>query len=102
MFKDKVCGNCGHKGRPKKCTKGSIGMELFLWLCFIVPGVIYSLWRLGSRYECCSKCKAPNMLPLTSPIAQKLLKEEAPGKYPPTQFPYRKETEATHGNTTTQ
>jgi len=42
------------------------------------------------------------MLPLTSPIAQKLLKEEAPGKYPPAQFPYRKEPEATHGNTTTQ
>ena len=75
MAKEMLCTNCGHQGKPKKFTKGSIGMEILLWLCFLVPGLIYSLWRISSRYTACPKCKALNMVPLDCPRAKQLLKD---------------------------
>lgn len=68
-----LCPNCGTKGIQKSITKGSIFIELILWLLFIVPGLIYSLWRLASRYKACPVCKQPGMIPLNSPRAQQIL-----------------------------
>lgn len=70
-----ICSNCGYLGWPKKITKGSFLIELVLWICFIIPGLIYSLWRLASRYKACPQCKAPNMIPENTPRGQKLIKE---------------------------
>lgn len=70
---EKICTNCGYRGKARKVTKGSILIEIVAWICFIIPGVIYSLWRISSRYYACPKCKAPNMIPLDSPIAQTLI-----------------------------
>ena len=69
-----ICTHCGTISAPKLYTKGSIFLELFLWLLFIIPGLIYSIWRHASRYKGCPKCGAPNMIPQDSPMAQKLLK----------------------------
>lgn len=63
------CPNCGTVAKPKKVTKGSFLIEVFLWLLFIIPGVIYSLWRLTTKAEVCPKCGAPNMIPSDSPKA---------------------------------
>lgn len=68
-----VCSSCGTVGFPKTYTKGSIWIELLLWLCFIVPGVAYSVWRLASRYKGCPACQAPNMIPTNSPIGREIL-----------------------------
>lgn len=51
-----ACPNCGYEGYPKTYTAGSFMVELALWLCFFVPGFIYSIWRLSSRYYICPKC----------------------------------------------
>lgn len=77
MAKKLICPNCGYKGTPKKVTKGSIFIELVLWLAFIVPGIIYSLWRLTSRHEACPQCGASNMVPLSSPRGKKLVEMES-------------------------
>ena len=74
-MKDFICGNCGYEGRPETITKGSILIELALWLFLIIPGVIYSIWRLTSRYKACPKCGAANMLPADAPRARKLVME---------------------------
>ena len=44
-----VCTTCGHHGEPVPLTKGDIGTEIVLWLLFLVPGLLYSLWRQTSR-----------------------------------------------------
>lgn len=62
-----VCTVCGHIGWPKTKTKGSILVELLLWCAFIVPGLIYSIWRLTSRQKVCPKCSAPHMIPTNTP-----------------------------------
>lgn len=55
------CPNCGYVGKPKKFTKGSILIEVVLWLMFLVPGLIYSIWRLTTKYEGCPRCKFANV-----------------------------------------
>lgn len=71
--KEYVCRNCGYIGKPKKMTKGSMLMELVLWLLLLVPGIIYSVWRMTTRYEACPKCGSANMIPTDSPEGQKLI-----------------------------
>ncbi len=70
-----ICANCGTIGKPKTVTKGSIATEIVLWLLFIVPGVLYSLWRLTTRAKACRSCGSENMLPLNSPRGKKLQNE---------------------------
>jgi len=73
MAKIKLCVNCGHQGKPKLLTKGSFGIEIVLWICFIIPGLIYSIWRQTTKYPACPTCKSANLIPLDSPAAQKIL-----------------------------
>lgn len=75
MSKELICANCGYQGSPATVTKGSFLIEVILWLCFLIPGLIYSIWRLTSRYDACPKCEAPNMIPLNSPRGKKLQEE---------------------------
>ena len=75
MAKENICSNCGYVGKSKSVTKGSTLIELFLWLLFIIPGLLYSLWRLSSRYQACPKCGASHMVPLDTPRGRKLQQE---------------------------
>jgi hypothetical protein len=36
--------------------RGATSLELLLWLCFLVPGFIYSMWRWTTKYKSCSAC----------------------------------------------
>ena len=75
MIKERICSHCGYLGAPKRVTKGSIIIELILWLCLLIPGIIYSVWRLTTRYDACPKCGATNMVPTNSPMGAKLRRE---------------------------
>jgi predicted nucleic-acid-binding Zn-ribbon protein len=78
MTKAIVCQNCGYTGLSKRSIKGSTGIEIVLWLCFLIPGIIYSLWRGKSRYDVCPACNSTNIVPIDTPNGAKLL--EAQGK----------------------
>lgn len=67
-----VCTACGTRGNPARHTRGSIFIELVLWLCLIIPGVIYSIWRLSSKQDVCPACGQPNMIPVNTPAGKKL------------------------------
>jgi hypothetical protein len=75
MAEKRICPNCGHIGRPATVTKGSLAIEILLWLCFLVPGLIYSLWRQSSKYEACAKCNATNLMPVDTPRGQQLAQQ---------------------------
>ena len=70
-----VCLQCGYSGRGKRLVKGSLGVEILLWLCFLVPGIMYSVWRTSGNEYGCPKCGSTNLIPADSPRGQKLLKE---------------------------
>ena len=71
------CASCGHEGAARFHTHGSIFIELVLWLLLIVPGLIYSLWRLSTRHAVCAECGGVNLVPPSSPVARKLRSELA-------------------------
>lgn len=73
MKKQFICTSCGYIGYPKKITKGNILIELILWLFLLIPGLIYSIWRVSSRYNACPQCKNATMIPADSPVGQKLI-----------------------------
>lgn len=75
MKKEMVCANCGYFGKNKVIYKGSDLMELLLWLCFLFPGFFYSLWRICTKHKGCPNCGDKNMIPMDSPMGQKLIKE---------------------------
>ncbi|HAF43462.1 MAG TPA: hypothetical protein DCK83_00575 [Gallionellaceae bacterium] len=70
-----ICPNCGTRGTPKSVTGGSMGIEIVLWLCFIVPGLIYSLWRLSSKKDGCPACGMPNMIGVETPNGRMLVEK---------------------------
>lgn len=71
-----VCTTCGYVGKPKKYTKGSCLVEGILWLCFFIPGLIYSLWRVISAEKVCPKCLKPTIIPVDTPRGQELLRKK--------------------------
>ena len=73
-----ICLQCGSvNDRAVKTMRGSFLLECLLWLFFILPGVIYSVWRLTTKAKVCPACSAREIVPLSSPGGQKLQRELA-------------------------
>lgn len=68
-----ICPNCGTCAWPKKVARGSFLLEVVLWLCFLLPGFIYSMWRLTTKQKVCPSCRQPGMAPVNSPIGRELV-----------------------------
>jgi len=49
-------------------TKGSLLIEIILWLCLLIPGLIYSIWRMTTKYKACPACKQATLIPADSPM----------------------------------
>jgi hypothetical protein len=75
MLARSVCMACGLPGVPEKKTPGSVIIEIILWCCFLVPGLIYSIWRLTSKYERCRGCQGRTMVLASSPNGAALLEK---------------------------
>jgi hypothetical protein len=62
----RACIHCEHVGRVEKESKGSCLLMIVLFLCFIVPGIIYMVWMLVNTGYRCPKCKTWGMIPLST------------------------------------
>jgi len=71
------CTACGHEGPTRTRTRGSLWIEAVLWLCLIVPGLIYSIWRMSSRHPICAVCGASTLVPPGTPVAMKMRRDLA-------------------------
>lgn len=70
-----ICPECGTVAKPLNKTKGSMAIELALWLMLIVPGLIYSIWRLTSSFKACPGCGCDHMIPIDTPNGKKLYEQ---------------------------
>jgi len=68
-----VCKNCGFTGSPDTALPGSGWIELILWCCYLVPGLIYSIWRRKSRHNECPACDSKDIILAGSPMGRKLI-----------------------------
>lgn len=67
-----ICTQCGAMASTgRKVTKGSFFVEIVLWLMMILPGVLYTVWRLTSRATVCRTCGQPTLIPIDSPMAKR-------------------------------
>jgi predicted RNA-binding Zn-ribbon protein involved in translation (DUF1610 family) len=92
MADDVICKTCGFHGSSTTATKGSFLIEVILWLCFLIPGLIYSIWRISSRSDACPKCGSSEVIPIDSPLGRKLMQEIAPTELAAYVAPYRPTT----------
>ena len=81
--KRRFCPDCGYEGRAGSKVSGSLLLEIVLWLLFIVPGLIYSVWRTGTRRPACSMCGSERLVPPNSPIALQFKAKLAGGPVSP-------------------
>ena len=70
-----ICAACGSTGIPKTDTPGSFLIEILLWCCFLIPGLIYSIWRFSARKPVCASCGGATLIPLDSPRGRQLRQE---------------------------
>ena len=56
------CNSCGNHS-PTALMKGSGWIELVLYLFYIVPGIIYSVWRRSAQPNVCPICKKAGLVP---------------------------------------
>lgn len=66
------CLRCGTVAQPKSTTPGSMLAELILYLFLIIPGLLYSAWRLSARRNACPACGASDLIPPDSPRAKQI------------------------------
>lgn len=68
-----VCADCGTLNPyPTPQLAGSNALELVLWLCLFVPGLIYTIWRRQNQRPLCRNCRSRKMIPADSPEGQRL------------------------------
>jgi hypothetical protein len=67
------CPACGASGRPVKKARGSLAVEIMLWLLLIVPGLVYSVWRMTTYRRVCATCGSDAVIPVDSPLARRAL-----------------------------
>ncbi len=60
-----ICMECGCQSDPIDAKRGLLAIEIFMWLLYILPGVIYSIWRRVRKHQVCPKCRNPSVV-LTS------------------------------------
>lgn len=65
--KQYVCRNCGHIGERSRYVPGSLIIEILLWFTFVIPGLIYTLWRCSAKYYVCARCCSRSIIPVDSP-----------------------------------
>jgi hypothetical protein len=51
---------------------GSTTTEVLLWLIFLLPGVVYSIWRANADKEVCPACHSALIVPLQTPMGQEI------------------------------
>jgi hypothetical protein len=54
---------------------GSFVIELFLWLIFLLPGLIYSIWRVSTKHQVCGRCQSRELVPLDSARAAAMARQ---------------------------
>jgi len=64
-----VCMECGCQRDPIDAKRGLLVIEIFMWLLYILPGVIYSIWRRVRKQQICPNCQNPSIELTSSPRA---------------------------------
>ncbi|MEW5917896.1 MAG: hypothetical protein AB1762_15950 [Gemmatimonadota bacterium] len=75
-----VCTSCGHQTvRVDRVKPGSGWLTATLLCLFVVPGVVYWVWRHTSKQDRCPLCGRASTIPAESPIGRSLIQNQGAG-----------------------
>jgi len=66
LTKTYICMECSCQRDPVWVNRGWLFIEIIMWLLYILPGVIYSIWRRVRKQQVCPNCLNPTMVLTTS------------------------------------
>lgn len=67
-----LCTACGRSSEPEHKLKGHVAITILLLCFYIVPGIIYMVWRRSGIKDNCPICKSENIIPVSSPEAWRI------------------------------
>ncbi len=47
-------------------------LEIVLWFCYILPGLIYTIWRQTTYRQVCTVCGSDDLVPHDSPMGRQI------------------------------
>jgi len=66
-----MCTLCGHETlHPLKKMPGTAWVSLVLLVPFVLPGVVYQVWRMAMRRAVCPRCGSTALIPGDAPLAR--------------------------------
>lgn len=69
-----VCTSCGQETvRPDRVKPGTGWLTATLLCLFVVPGVVYWVWRTAMKEDRCPMCRRATLIPSASPIGRAIL-----------------------------
>ncbi len=69
-----ICMECGCQRDPIDAKRGLLAIEICMWLLYILPGVIYSIWRRVRKQQICSNCRNPSIELTSSSRVMKMMR----------------------------
>lgn len=70
-----ICCDCGYRSLPlPPKLEGRLRTEIVLWVLRIVPGYIYSVWRINTRHPKCAACELSKAVPAASTIGRRKIR----------------------------
>ncbi len=73
--RERYCTRCGSVAEFKHYRHGSELACFLLFLIGAIPGIIYYIWMRSTGYYGCRRCGAREIVPVSSPVAQRSLTE---------------------------
>lgn len=65
-----VCTNCKNT-TIEPLQRGNGAVEIVLWFCYLIPGLLYSVWRRSVPANVCPVCRKDSLVPETMVIENK-------------------------------
>lgn len=73
-----VCQNCEEVGRVIIHMPGSNILEIVLFLCYLVPGIIYAVWRRQSKKQVCGACGSDRIVAAKTRVGLSIISSQYP------------------------
>lgn len=62
---------CGHETlQPMRKKPGSGWVSVLLLFPFVIPGVVYEVWRVSAHRQVCPRCGSSALIPSEAPLAR--------------------------------
>lgn len=86
-----ICRNCETYAYPiYGPMKGSAVITVILLFFFVLPGIIYAIWRRTGRRPVCAQCGDSSLVPWSSAVGQRIFAlKQAQQAVPPIMSGYR-------------